>query len=91
MSKINFHGTTIIAIKKDNTVAMAGDGQVSIGNTIMKANAKKVRRLFKDKIQNPILESLKNRSKEAPFFKKGSEECGLKSMGNFKTSKNSSK
>jgi len=41
--------TTILAIRKDNQVVVAGDGQVSLGNTVMKANARKVRRLGKDK------------------------------------------
>lgn len=40
-----FHGTTILAVRKGNQVAIAGDGQVSFGNTVMKANARKVRRL----------------------------------------------
>ena len=41
----SFHGTTILAVRKGSQVAIGGDGQVSFGNTIMKANAKKVRRL----------------------------------------------
>jgi len=40
--------TTILAIRKDNQVVVAGDGQVSLGQTVMKANARKVRRLGKD-------------------------------------------
>lgn len=40
-----WHGTTIIAVRKDGHVALAGDGQVSMGNTIVKSNAKKLRRL----------------------------------------------
>ena len=40
-----WHGTTIIGVKKDGKVVIAGDGQVSIGNTVMKGTAKKVRRL----------------------------------------------
>ena len=42
--------TTIIAVRKDGRVAMAGDGQVTVGNTIMKSNARKVRRLLEDKV-----------------------------------------
>ena len=45
MKKNNFKSTTIIGIRKDNLVVIAGDGQASFGNTIMKANVKKVRRL----------------------------------------------
>ncbi len=40
--------TTILAIRKDNQVVVAGDGQVSLGQTVMKANARKVRRLGKE-------------------------------------------
>lgn len=43
-------GTTIIAVKKGDKVAMAGDGQVTLGNTIMKGNARKVRKLYDGKI-----------------------------------------
>lgn len=45
-----FRGTTIIAVKKDGHVAVAGDGQVTNGDTIMKGNARKVRRIFNDKV-----------------------------------------
>src|SRR5580692_212317 len=41
----NWHGTTILGIRKGTKVVIAGDGQVSMGNTIVKANARKVRRL----------------------------------------------
>ena len=40
-----FHGTTILSVRKGKKVAIGGDGQVSMGNTIVKANARKVRRL----------------------------------------------
>ena len=40
--------TTIIGIRKDNLVVVAGDGQASFGNTVMKANVKKIRRLGQD-------------------------------------------
>src|SRR5262249_17954410 len=40
-----WHGTTILAVRKDGHVTVAGDGQVSMGNTVVKSNAKKVRRL----------------------------------------------
>lgn len=42
-----WHGTTILTVRKDGVVAIGGDGQVSIGQTVVKANAKKVRRLGK--------------------------------------------
>ena len=44
----SWHGTTILGVKKDGRTVIAGDGQVSMGNTVMKPNAKKVRRLGKD-------------------------------------------
>jgi ATP-dependent HslUV protease subunit HslV len=44
------HATTIIAVRKDGTVTMAGDGQVTLGETVMKANARKVRRIYDDEI-----------------------------------------
>ncbi len=47
---MSFRGTTIVAVKKNGHVAIAGDGQVTNGDTIMKGNAKKVRRIFNDKI-----------------------------------------
>lgn len=44
---IQWHGTTIIGVKKGGKTVIAGDGQVSMGNTVMKPNARKVRRLGK--------------------------------------------
>ncbi len=45
-----WHGTTILAVRKDGQVVVAGDGQVSIGQTVIKANARKVRRLAGDQV-----------------------------------------
>jgi len=45
-----FHGTTILAVKKEDSVVVGGDGQVSFGQTIMKHNAKKVRKIYQEKI-----------------------------------------
>jgi ATP-dependent HslUV protease subunit HslV len=45
-----YRGTTICSIRRGNQVVMGGDGQVTLGNTVMKANARKVRRLYKDKV-----------------------------------------
>jgi ATP-dependent HslUV protease, peptidase subunit HslV len=44
------HGTTILSVRRNNKVVVGGDGQVSQGNTIMKGNARKVRRLYKDQV-----------------------------------------
>ncbi len=46
----NFHGTTILAVRRNGALAMGGDGQVTVGNTVMKGNARKVRRLFNGKV-----------------------------------------
>jgi ATP-dependent HslUV protease subunit HslV len=45
-----FRGTTIVSVRRGNSVVIGGDGQVSLGNTILKGNAKKVRRLYKEKV-----------------------------------------
>jgi ATP-dependent HslUV protease subunit HslV len=45
-----FHGTTILAVRRDGKTALAGDGQVTLNNAVVKHNAKKVRRIFNDKI-----------------------------------------
>jgi ATP-dependent HslUV protease subunit HslV len=50
MSKTEFHGTTIISVRKDGKVAIGGDGQVTMGNTVMKHNARKVRKLHNDTV-----------------------------------------
>ena len=50
MSLPKFRSTTVIAVKKDGKVAMAGDGQVTMGETVMKGNARKVRRIFDGKV-----------------------------------------
>jgi ATP-dependent HslUV protease subunit HslV len=45
-----WHGTTILCVRKDGRVAMAGDGQVSLGQTVVKANARKVRRIAQGRV-----------------------------------------
>jgi ATP-dependent HslUV protease, peptidase subunit HslV len=45
-----FHGTTILSVRRNGKVVIGGDGQVTMGNTVMKGNAKKVRRLYQDKV-----------------------------------------
>ena len=46
----NLKGTTILSVRRGNTVVIGGDGQVSMGDTIMKGNARKVRRLYHDRV-----------------------------------------
>ncbi|MBU25352.1 MAG: HslU--HslV peptidase proteolytic subunit [Gammaproteobacteria bacterium] len=45
-----FHGTTIVSVRRDDQVCIGGDGQVTLGSTVMKGNARKVRRLYHDKV-----------------------------------------
>jgi ATP-dependent HslUV protease subunit HslV len=49
-SGFNPHGTTIVGVRRSGSVSIGGDGQVTLGNTVMKANAHKVRRLANDKV-----------------------------------------
>jgi ATP-dependent HslUV protease subunit HslV len=46
----NPHGTTILGVRRNGVTALGGDGQVTLGNTVMKSNARKVRRLYGDKV-----------------------------------------
>ena len=46
----SFHGTTILSVRRGDKVAMGGDGQVTLGNIVVKATARKVRRLYHDRI-----------------------------------------
>src|SRR5512137_35817 len=45
-----FHGTTILSVRRGNAVALGGDGQVTLGNIVVKSSARKVRKLYRDKI-----------------------------------------
>src|SRR5687767_15730596 len=47
---LQFHGTTILSVRRGERVALGGDGQVTLGNVIVKASARKVRRLYQDRI-----------------------------------------
>lgn len=48
--QVEVHSTTVIAVKRDDRVAMASDGQVTLGNTVLKHQARKVRRLYQGKV-----------------------------------------
>lgn len=50
MAETTFHGTTIVSVRRGNRVALGGDGQVTLGNVVVKATARKVRRLYQDRI-----------------------------------------
>ena len=45
-----FHATTILAVRRDDHAVLAGDGQVTLGNTVVKQSARKIRRLYNDNI-----------------------------------------
>jgi ATP-dependent HslUV protease subunit HslV len=45
-----FHGTTILSVRRGNVVALGGDGQVTLGNVVMKGTARKVRKLYQGKV-----------------------------------------
>ena len=45
-----FHGTTILSVRRNDCVVIGGDGQVSLGDTVMKGNARKVRRLYQEQV-----------------------------------------
>jgi ATP-dependent HslUV protease subunit HslV len=45
-----FHGTTILSVRRGNVVALGGDGQVTLGNIVMKGTARKVRKVYHDKV-----------------------------------------
>ena len=50
MNPNKMHGTTILSVRRDHRVVIGGDGQVSMGDTMMKGNARKVRRLYEDQV-----------------------------------------
>ena len=50
MNPNEMHGTTILSVRRNNRVVIGGDGQVSMGDTVMKGNARKVRRLYDDQV-----------------------------------------
>jgi ATP-dependent HslUV protease, peptidase subunit HslV len=49
-SNVEFHGTTIVSVRRGNSVALGGDGQVTLGNMVVKSTARKVRRIHHEKI-----------------------------------------
>src|SRR5574341_1916491 len=50
MAVQTFHGTTVLSVRRGHSVALGGDGQVTLGNVVVKASARKVRRLYHDRI-----------------------------------------
>ena len=45
-----YHGTTILSVRRGSTVALGGDGQVTLGNIVVKSTARKVRKLHRDQV-----------------------------------------
>ena len=71
MSEENkWHGTTIISVRKNGNVIIMGDGQVSVGNTVMKSSARKVRKLGKSKVIAGFA-ALQKKREELPQRKHG--------------------
>ncbi len=50
MSTESFHGTTIVSVRRGNTVAIGGDGQVTLGHIVVKSSARKVRKLYREQV-----------------------------------------
>jgi ATP-dependent HslUV protease subunit HslV len=71
-----FHSTTILCVRKNGKVAIGGDGQVSMGNTIMKHSAKKVRRLYDGKILSGFAGSAADAFTLFELFEKKIQEYG---------------
>ncbi|MBE7410753.1 MAG: ATP-dependent protease subunit HslV [Leptospiraceae bacterium] len=71
-----FHSTTILCVRKNGKVALAGDGQVSMGQTIMKHSAKKVRRLFNNQIVSGFAGSAADAFTLFELFEKKAIEFG---------------
>ena len=64
----DWHGTTILAVRKNGRTVIAGDGQVSIGQTVIKANAKKVRRIGKGDVIEVFPAHLEDRAWRLSMF-----------------------
>ena len=62
MAARKIHSTTVIAVRRNGKVAMAGDGQVTAGNTVVKGNARKVRKIYDGKVLTGFEEKLKEYS-----------------------------
>ena len=58
MNNATYRGTTVLAIKKDNTLAMGCDGQVTLGDTVIKSQAVKLRKVYNDKVLTGIAGSV---------------------------------
>ncbi|MGP1442122.1 MAG: ATP-dependent protease subunit HslV [Anaerovoracaceae bacterium] len=75
MSKIEFHATTIVAVRRGDEICIGGDGQVTMGeHTIMKASAKKVRKIFKNTVITGFAGSVSDAFSLTEMFEKKLEE-----------------
>ncbi len=75
MSKVKIRSTTIVAVKKGEEVALAGDGQVSLGDTVLKHSAKKVRRLYQNRVIAGFAGSVADAQTLADRFESKLESC----------------
>src|ERR1039458_10435847 len=62
--KQRIRSTTVLCVRRDNKVVMAGDGQVTLGHEVLKSSAKKLRRIYNDKILTGFAGSTADRSEE---------------------------
>lgn len=75
MSKMKIRSTTIVAVKRGEEVALAGDGQVSLGDTVLKHSAKKVRRLYQNRVLAGFAGSVADAQTLADRFESKLESC----------------
>ena len=80
MSDRAMHGTTILAVRRDGRVALGGDGQVTVGDTVVKAQARKVRALKDGAVLAGFAGSAATASLEASFLLNRDSNCSPKSV-----------
>ncbi len=75
MGKIEFHGTTIVAVRRNGEVCIGGDGQVTMGeSTVMKSSAKKVRKIYKNTVVSGFAGSVADAFSLTEMFEKKLDE-----------------
>ncbi len=75
MAQVKIRSTTIVAVKRGDEVALAGDGQVSLGDTVLKHSAKKVRRLYQNRVLAGFAGSVADAQTLADRFESKLESC----------------
>ena len=75
MGKIEFHGTTIVAVRRNGEICIGGDGQVTMGeSTVMKSSAKKVRKIYKNTVVSGFAGSVADAFSLTEMFEKKLDE-----------------